>query len=142
GKTWDAIVDNEDFLSRVIGGATTDRPASVTKQLLAQMLEINMVEVADGLVNNAAETADSAEDNQFICDEGMLLYYKPARPGLRTPSAGYTFAWKGLMGSAVEGTGINTFDMPHLKSKRIEIEDSFSHKVVSAEMGTFISNTI
>lgn len=142
GKTWDAIVDNEDFLSRVIGGANNNVPASVNKALLAQMLEIDMVEVADGLINNAAETAAGAESNQFVLDEGMLLFYKPRRAGLRTPSAGYTFAWTGLTGNAVEGTGVYTIDAPLIRSKRIEIEDSFAHKVVSAEMGTFIHQTI
>lgn len=142
GKTWDAIVDNEDFLSRVIGGANNDRPAAVNMQLMAQMLGIDNVEVADGLVNTAQETAAGAETNQFICDEGMLLYYKPRRASLRTPSAGYTFAWTGLTGNAVEGTGVYTIDAPLIRSKRIEIEDSFAHKVVSAEMGTFIHQTI
>lgn len=141
-QTWDKLMDNEDFLSRIIGGASTDRPASVTRALLAQMLEIDNILVADGLVNNAAETADGAEDNAFIMNEGMLLFYRPARASMRTPSAGYTFAWRGLTGQNVEGSAISRFDMKHLKSERVEIEDSFAHKVVSADMGTFINNTL
>jgi hypothetical protein len=137
-RVWDAIQSNDDFLSRIIGGATIAQPAEVSKQLLANMLGIGKILVSEAIVNSAKQGA--AENNGFIASDSMLLCYAAPKAGIKKPTAGYTFAWNQMGG--VEGTAISRFRMEHLKSERVEIDSSFVQKVIAPEMGTFIHTVI
>ena len=73
-----------------------------------------------------------------------LLLYVPARPGLKTPSAGYIFAWSGMLGAGAFGTRMVRIPIP-LKgngAERIEGEMAFDMKVVSADLGTFFHDIV
>ena len=64
------------------------------------------------------------------------------RPGLRQPSAGYTFAWTGLLGSGATGIRQKRFRMEALESTRIEGEMAFVQKVVAPELGYLFEDTV
>ena len=104
------------------------------------MLGLEDVLVAGGVENIAIEGA--AEDMQFIFGKSVLLIYAALRPGIMTPTAGYTFAWTGLFGAGALGTRILRFRMEHLKSDRVEGEMAYDQKVVSPEMGAFLTGVI
>ena len=73
---------------------------------------------------------------------GALLLYTPSAPGIMTPGCGYTFSWTGYFGAAPNGSRIKSFYMNWIESQRIEIDAAYVHKLVSADLGAFMSATI
>lgn len=136
---YDVLSEHPDIIDRIKYGQTPGAPAVVTRQALAALFEIDRIEVLSAIQNTAAEGI--AESNAFIAANHVALFYVPQRPGLRTPAAGYTFVWSGYMGSS-EGQRVSTLPMPTLKSERVEIEMSFAHKVIGADLGFFAITAI
>lgn len=136
---WNAIQESADFLGRINGGATTSQPAIVTKNLLAQLLEIDNVYVT-GAIKNTAREGQTAS-NAFLFSGSALLCYVPKSPGVRTPAAGYTFTWK-QYGAADYSGRIKKFRMEQNGSDRIEIETAYDMKLVTATMGAFCTSLL
>lgn len=114
----------------------------VTLDLIAALFDVEQILVAQAVVNVAAKGA--AEDTDFMYGKDALLLYVPARPGLKTPSAGYIFAWSGMLGAGAFGTRIIRIPVP-LKgngTERIEGEMAFDMKVVSSDLGTFFHDIV
>lgn len=105
----------------------------VTEQILAGLFEVDNFHVAWGISNEAAEGA--ADDFQFLLGKHALLCYSAPNPGIRVPSAGYTFNWTGLVGTAPEGTRIKRFRMEENESDRVEGDMSFDQKLVANDLG-------
>jgi hypothetical protein len=67
----------------------------VTPALIAAMLELEEVLIGDAIYSTAAEKADGSDFTakniwETNADKGSaFLYYRPKRPGLKIPSAGY-----------------------------------------------------
>ena len=137
---YDELVDHPDIIGRIDGGQTPGGPAMVTRQNLAALFEVDRVLIMDGVENAAEEGLPDAFD--FIGGKNVLLSYRPAAPGLMTPSAGYTFSWTGLLGSGADGLAISTMRMPTLKSDRHEIEMAFDMKRVSTDLGFFFNGIV
>jgi hypothetical protein len=112
----------------------------VTAELLAALFDVERVLVAKAVYNTAAEgqTASMAD----IFGKAALLLYAAKSPGIRTPSAGYTFAWTGLLGAGAMGMRIKKFRMEHLESDRVEGEMAFDQKLVAADLGCFFTTAI
>jgi hypothetical protein len=100
------------------------------------LTEIPRILVAESIFNSAAEGA--ANSPGFIYDDHVLLLYVAPRPGRYTPSAGYTFSWRGLSGSSVAGTRMSRFEDPKTRSRRIEIESSYVQEQISDTLGTML----
>ena len=94
---FDKLVDHPDFIDRTKYGQTAPNPAVATRQIMAEILELEEVLVIDAVYNTAAEGA--AESNAFIGGLSAALFYRPKNAGLMTPSAGYVFNWTGLIGT-------------------------------------------
>lgn len=140
-KTWKALKNHPDILSRVVGGATNVNAAVVTKQLVAQLFEVEEILVTKAIENTAAEGASNS--HAYIGGKHALLAYRPSSPGLMTPAAGYSFNWTGYMpGTGPQGQMISTFRMEHLKSDRHEIEMAFTYKKISADLGSMFYNVV
>lgn len=139
-EVWNELVDHQDFLDRINGGATVAMPAMVMLDLLASILELDEVLVARAVRNTANEGATEATD--FILGKHALLVHAATNPGLQIPTAGYTFAWTGLLGAGASGTRISRFRMEEFKSDRVEGESAYVHKVVAAELGHFFLNAV
>lgn len=134
-----ALLDHPDIVGRLDRGQTTG-PAMVMKQNLAALFEVEEVLVMDAIQNTAVEGATNV--HSFIGGKHALLAYRAPAPGLMVPSAGYTFIWQGLLGAGALGSRISRFRMEHLKSDRLEIESSYDHKLVSADLGYFFLNAV
>lgn len=113
--------------------------ASVTPQLLAALFDVDEVLVAKAIKNTAAEGATFS--GSFILGKNALLSYAPPSPGLMLPSAGYTFAWSGLLAGA-PGLATSRFRMEHLKSDRVETEMAWDQKLVATDLGYFFSAAV
>lgn len=112
----------------------------VTEDILAAVFGVEKVLVASAVINSATEGA--ADSLGFIFGKSALLCYAEPNPGIQKPSAGYIFAWTGLLGAGAYGSRISRIPMPWLGqgTERIEGEMAFEPKVVGSDLGTFFSN--
>jgi hypothetical protein len=135
---FNALKNHYDVLDRVKYTET----GIVTTSLLASLFEVDKVYVAWAVVN---EGAKGASDNVgFIMGKNALLCYSNPNPSLRTPSAGYIFAWTGLMGAGAYGNRIVRLpmDLLGLGVERIEGEIAFDAKKVSDDLGVFFKDIV
>jgi len=138
-KTWGALKNNPVILDRINRGQTSG-PAMVQMDSVASLMELDRILVGEAVQNTAVEGA--ADVHAFIMGDNALLAYVPPAPGRYTPSAGYTFAWRGFQGASAAGARMKRFRMEQLESDRVEIESAYAHKVVSADCAFFFSNTL
>lgn len=90
-----------------------------------------------------ASDQDAAATYDFITNsKGVLFAYAPSGPSLLTPSAGYTFTWKGYLGGNAQGIKVKRFRMEHINSDRVEAEMTYDQKVVSNDLGVFLSDAV
>lgn len=144
-QSWRHLKQHPQIVSRISGGSTIANPALVTRQLVAQLFELEELCVSEAVYCTSVE--DAATDTYaYVLGKHALLLYRPKTPGIRIPSAGYTFAWRGLGqglgGGQVAGAEISQFYVQTRKSMRVEIETGFDHKIVSADLGQFYSNAV
>lgn len=140
-RVWNKLLDNDDLLSRINGGATAGMPAAVQRQLVASLLELDEVLVADAVFNSALKGA--AEATGFVAGNHALLYYAPASVSIEgTPSAGVQFSWTGLTGATPSGFRIKRFRREELESDIIEGQMAFDYKVTAAELGSMFVTAV
>lgn len=139
-KVYDALVDHPDVIDRIKFGQTPGAPAMAGREVLAKLFEVDEVNIASGVNNTAAEGATEA--NSFIVGKHALLTYRPPRPSILTPSAGYTFGWTGYLGGGVGAFQISKFRMEHLKSDRVEGELAYAQKKVAGDLGFFFDGIV
>lgn len=145
-QTYDRLLDMDDILSRIEGGATNDNPAIVLRQNLAALFEVDSIYVMEAIYNEAAPGLD--KDLAFIGDpRSVLLAYRTPRVGKKMVSAGMTFTWRTLLDlvgrrAPLADVAMKRFRMEHLNATRVEIESSYVQKVISADCGSFFSNTV
>jgi hypothetical protein len=162
---FDVLCDHPDFIDRIKYGQTPGKPAKVTLDAMAGLFELDEVVVMDSIINTGVDVAgadsggtfNAGESNAFIGGstsvagpysnfstdgKGVLLCYTPSSPGIMTPGCGYTFAWTGYFGAAPNGTRIKSFYMQHIESQRVEIDAAFNHKLVSGDLGLFLSSPL
>lgn len=137
---WNALIDHPDIIDRLKYGQTSGRPAMVTREALAAILEIDRVLVMGAIENTAAEGATAS--HSFIGGKNALLCHCAMRPGLMTPSACYTFAWTGLLGAGAEGNRIKKYRWEIIGSDIVEIEMALDVKLVASELGYFFSDAV
>lgn len=116
--------------------------AIVDADLLARMFGIGRYFVARAVKNTANEGATDSFDFISASNDALLCYAAPA-PGLETPTAGYTFAWAGLLDGQANnmGFGIERGRDTFAHSDHFEIRLANDIKLVSADLGVFF-NTI
>ena len=120
----------------------------VTEDLIATLFDVdelyvNYSTVATGPQTTDARTQDAAASFSFVGDSTAVLFaYAPSSPSTLTPSAGYTFTWKGYLGGNAKGIRVKRFRMEAIASDRIEAEQTYDMKVVSADMGLFLASVV
>lgn len=112
----------------------------VTIDLIAALFDVDRILVTRA-VQNTAEKGQTGSFS-FINDKNMLLAYVAPNPGLQTVSAGYTFAWTGLLGGAAYRTVVTKFRMEEIKSDRIEGEMAYQQKLVASDLGTYFASVV
>lgn len=129
------IIDRTKYVGRAIGNAQLD--------LLAEYFQVDKVLVAKAIVNNAPEGA--ADSFGFVFDpKSVLLAYAAPSAGLDSVSAGYTFQWTGLLGGGAQSTPavVNRGREEREHSDWFEVRMAYDLKVVSADLGQFISGAV
>jgi hypothetical protein len=141
---WDALMDNDEMLSRILGGATTSAPALLKKQMIAAEFEIDEILVMDAVFNDklADLTDPTADDTKFVGGKDALLYYAPNGVALNEPTAGAQFSWTGYLGAAPSGMRMSRIRAPLVKADRIEGEMSFDYKLTGPDLGYYFSSVV
>jgi Phage major capsid protein E len=139
-----ALKQHPDIIDRI---KYTQRGV-VTEDLIATLFDIDELFVSYATVASGPQFMDARQNDaaatyDFITGaESFMLAYVPTAPALLTPSAGYTFCWKGYLGGNGEGVRIKRFRMEHINSDRVEAEMTYDMKVVCPDMGLFINNAV
>lgn len=142
-RVMDALKDHPDLVDRVkYTNAGTENPSRVNERTLAALFGLDRILISDAVYNTA--DLGQTDSNTFVMGKNALLCYVPARAGLMTPSAGYTFSWRGLGGNDA-GVAVRRFDgesMQIQNSVRIEGQMAFDQKVVASDLGYFFSGIV
>jgi len=135
---FNALKNHADILDRI----KYTQKGIVTTDLLATLFEVERVFIAWSVKNSGVKGA--AESSAFIMGKHALLCYVNPRPALKAPSAGYIFAWTGLMGAGAYGNRIVRIPMPWLgmDTERIEGEMAFDTKVIATDLGVFFKDIV
>jgi hypothetical protein len=135
-QAWDIMIDNAAVVGRLDRGQTGG-PAIVTRAAVAALLELDEVLVM-GSVQNTADLNQTAS-MAFIGDtDAVLLVHRAPRPSLRTPTAGLTFSWNGLLGANALGGRLTSWFEPGRKADLMEIEVAYDFKLTGSDLGYFI----
>lgn len=137
---WTVLVDHPDIVDRVKAGQTPGGPATVTRQAVAAILELDEIMVMGAVENTAAEGQTGVFS--FIGGKSALLMHRTPRPGLMIPTAGYTFAWTGLFGAGAEGNRIKRYRWEIIASDLIECEMAFDIKIIATNLGYFFATAV
>ncbi len=127
------IVDRVKFVQRALPGDLDDRA------LLARAFRVERVLVLGAV---EAKGPEGAATFDFMAGKHAWLGYVAPRPGLLTPTAGYTFVWR-LPGVPAGGqVAIDRFRMQHLRADRIEGTMAWDVRVVAPDLGVFFNTAI
>lgn len=137
-KGWSALRHHPDIVDRIVSGGTNASPASVTRQAVAALMELDKIVVTSAVRNSAGEGETASVG--YIAGDHALLTYAPSSPGLFEPAAGYIFRWTGLAGQAGGGQAVSTYRDDARKCDRHEIEAAWDCKVVAPLVGAFFQN--
>lgn len=103
--------------------------AVLTAEQVAKVFDVEKILVGNAVYNASAEGVAFSGD--YIWPKNALLIWVPKSPGLRTPSAGYTFVWK-QKGYQIQ---IKRVDQP-LRNRQVLLADhAFNQKVTGADLG-------
>lgn len=138
-RAFNALRNHATLLDRIV---QTQR-GIVTEDIIASLCGLDEVLVAWGIQDTSAEGA-AADLTNFILGNHAMLTYAAPRPGLMTPSGGYTFNWSGLLGANAQGGRVNRIQMPWLGlgTERIEGEMAFDPVIVAPELGMMFIDAI
>ncbi len=137
-QVWRKLKNHPDIIDRIkytrIGSPAT------AAELLAGLFGVERILVARAI--KATNDEGAAEDYAFIQGKQALLLYVAKSPGLYEPSAGYTFAWRGVSQGIGTTIGVTRIPMRLKKAERVEAEKAWDNKVVASDMGYFWTNAV
>src|SRR5581483_11001330 len=109
---------------------------TVTVETLARLFDLEEIHVARGVINTAAEGQTGAYS--FVMGKNALVCYSTPQPGMLTPTAGYTFMWKGVSAGLGQSIGIKRIRMEWRNADRIEAQIAFANKAIATDLGYFV----
>lgn len=138
-QAWDALKNHADLLDRVHGGSTNGNPAMVTRELVAQIMELDEVVVLSAVENTAAQNATFS--GSYIAGKHGLLMYRDKTAALEAVTSVRTFTWQQYAGNS-NGTRILKYRDENTHSDIIEIESAFTHKIIASDLGVFLNGLV
>lgn len=142
-RVFDKLVDHPDIVDRIkySGGVGNQNPAMTSVQALTQLFEVDRILVMRAIENTAAEGDTNV--HSFIGGKNALLCYAAPSPSLMTPSAGYTFSWRGFLGQTNPfGVATKRYYKDEIESTFIEGQMAFDQKLVASDLGVFFRDIV
>lgn len=134
---YQTLVDHSDIVGRI----QYSQKGIVTNDLLAELFDLDRVIVPMSVQNSSAEGVTASYD--FIMGkESALLCYAAPNPGIEVPSAGYQFAWTGLIPGEMNAFGgvIQRMRLEQAFSDYLVLRMAYTQKVTSTALGVFFSD--
>lgn len=112
----------------------------VTLDILAELFDVDEVLVPKGVINSAAEGLAN-EINFIVNRKAALLVYAAPAPSIQEPSAGYSFAWTGLLPGVPNAFGgvIETAREQLAHSDVMQCRTAFTQVATAPDLGEFFS---
>mgnify|MGYP001572383948 CR=1 FL=1 len=111
---------------------------SITTDMVARLLDLDEVLVASAVENTAGEGASHSGAHIVTADRAVLSF-TPDSPSLMQPSAAYTVAWNGLLGSN-SGMVVERYREDAINSDIIRVRGAWDHKVIAPVLGAMFLN--
>lgn len=137
------LIDHPDIVDRIkYGSSSPDSPAIVNEAALAKIFGLGRVLTAKAIKATNNEGGTAAYD--FAHGKNALLCYSAPNPGILTPSAGYTFVWRGLSQGLGTDVTIARIPMPWrgIGTERVEGQVAFDNKLVGSDLGYFFASCV
>ena len=113
----------------------------ITQDLLAQFFGVDKLVVPGGINNTAKEGAVDAMDFIFSGTEVLMAYSAP-NPGLEQPTAGYTFAWTGLIPGGGLQAAVHRLREEKRHSDWFEVRMAYDMKSIATDLAVFFKNAV
>lgn len=132
-KNHPAIVERIKYTQRGI----------VTLDILAELFDVDEVLVPKGVINSAAEGTTN-EINFIVNRKAALLVYAAPAPSIQEPSAGYSFAWTGLLPGVPNAFGgvIETAREQLAHSDVMQCRTAFTQVATAPDLGEFFNKCV
>lgn len=136
-RVWEKLKQHPDIVDRI----KYTQFGSVTTEMIARLVGLDEIVVCEAVkaTNLEGETAAYS----FVHGKHALLAYVNPTPGLLAPSAGYTFAWRGISAGLGANVAIKAMPMEWLDiDARIEGAVAFDNKIVASDLGYFFNGAV
>lgn len=138
-KVFSILKNHPDLVGRLDRGQTSGT-ATVTREAMAGLFEVDEILITSAIQNTAAEGL--ANSHSFIGGKHALLSYRPQTPAIMVPSAGYNFTWTGFIGSTTNGMRIRRKRDDMADTDVFELDMHYDNKLVSADLGYFFNGIV
>lgn len=128
-QVWAKLRHHPDLLGRL--SVATVRV--LTPQLLADLIGVEEVIIADAVYNSADEGQTASMG--YVWGKHALLAYVQQTPGIRKMSLGYTLQLE-------DARYVDRWDEPWVKAEFVRANDYYEPKIVAAEAGYLIKNAV
>lgn len=109
-------------------------------QYLATLFGVDEVLVAKAVKNTANEGQTGAFS--FAFGKSALLVHSASSPSLLTPSAGYSFQWRGVSEGLGLTVGTKQYRLEQNAATYIESQVAFDNKLVAADLGVYFATAV
>lgn len=153
-KTWKNIRHTPEILERIMYGGTQAKPADITKQMVAALLELDEIVVGSAIYSSDEETVAGTEFTavdvweQTATKGSALLYYAPSAPAIEKPAAGYCFNFRGHEGAPIDIAESDTYRAvkrwwnDEKAAWYVQAFESFDVKVTCADAAVIFADTL
>lgn len=139
-QVWKALKQHPDIIARIgTGSASNTDPRIVTPRLVAALFGLDEIRIGEVVYNSAA--AGASISMAFAAGKHALLAYRTRAPSIMEHSAGYMFAWRGLIGTD-SGVALRMGVDERSQVNWNQIKHSDDFKKVAGELGYFFPNCV
>lgn len=119
---------------------------NVDQNMLANYFGVQEVMVLQAVMNVDEELAPQFGDNfsmEHISNtKGLLLLYRHPRVGMRVPTAGVSFTWRGLLGASGFTFPVYSSRKERAFSDWFAVRSAYDLKMVAPDLGVFCDNAV
>lgn len=138
---WSALKQHPLILDRISGGATPGSPATITRQLVAALFELDELLVASAIQTATDEgVAEASATYTDVIDDDCLFVYVSPTPGIFVPSGMYTFYWRPLTGGGPQF--IRRIEDTKVNATIIDGQGYWDQKLTCSKAGYFFSDIV